>query len=252
MGVNLAMLVRILRFGMRGAGYDCRMVYAFINPFEKCKARRLRAEFEVIPVVSLESVLGERKVEVKFQMMKCEDGMMPVRDAFALLSILVAERPSEVLEIGTYMGYTTRALAENLDAGIVHTVDLPLDFSVKNETKNEMPKDDFHLINRRVVGREFKGSALERKIRQHFGDTAEIDFKQFGRPTFFFIDGAHTYEYCKNDFEKCFALCPAGGTFFWHDCDMSHPGVVRSISELRQAGHNVVRIDGTALAYWKN
>jgi hypothetical protein len=86
---------------------------------------------------------------------------------------------------------------------------------------------------------------------QHFGDTAEMDFSRFGRPAFFFIDGSHTYEYCKNDSEKCLAICPGGGTFLWHDCDMTHPGVVRFIAEWRNLGRNIVRIQGTVLAYWK-
>jgi hypothetical protein len=87
---------------------------------------------------------------------------------------------------------------------------------------------------------------------QHFGDTANFNFSKFGNPTFFFIDGSHTYEYCENDSEKCLALCQGKGLFLWHDCDHSHPGVVRFISEWRAAGRNIARIEGTGLAYWKS
>jgi hypothetical protein len=120
------------------------------------------------------------------------------------------------------------------------------------ETKTMPPKDDFHLIERRIVGREFKGLPIEAKIKQHFGDTAVMDFSKLGNAAFFFIDGSHTYEYCKNDSEKCFALCLGKGVFLWHDCDHSHSGVIRFISEWRAAGRDIVRIEETSLAYWKN
>jgi len=171
----------------------------------------------------------------------------------ALLSILAAENPREVLAIGTFMGHTaTKSMAENLNDALIHTVDLPPDFSAQQASPGEPPKDDFHLIAQRVVGREFKGQPIERRIRQHFGDTAIIDFHEFGKPTFFFIDGSHTYEYCKQDSEKCFALCGGVGTFLWHDVDESHPGVVKFILEWRSLGRNISRIEGTAVAYWKS
>lgn len=123
------------------------------------------------------------------------------------------ENPKEVLEIGTYMGHTTRRIAENLPDSVTHTVDLPSDYSTAQTNAGLPPKDDFHLIKHRVAGREFKGQNCEKRIVQHFGDTAVVDFKEFGHPTFFFIDGSHTYEYCKQDTEKCFALSGGKGVF---------------------------------------
>ena len=227
LGLNLATLVRALRFGPQGIGYLSRTSYAAIAPFATRADKELLENFGAIPAVTVESVLGDRKPEVKLRVMKYEDGMAPFEDAIALLSILVAENPRQVLEIGTYMGHTTRAMAENLPEAIIHTVDLPPDFSAETTSAEQLPKDDFHLIGRRVVGREFKGRPCEKGIVQHFGDTVDLDFNKIGQPTFFFIDGSHTYEYCRNDSEKCLALCPRGGTFLWHDCDLGHPGVIR-------------------------
>jgi len=123
-------------------------------------------------------------------------------------------------------------MAENLAHATIHTIDLPPDFSSNKDSDSSLPKDDHHLIVRRVLGRELKGQLCEERIvRQHFGDTAIIDFARIGRPTFFFIDGTHTYEHCKSDSEKCLAVCPHGGTVFWHDCDELHPGVVKFVSE---------------------
>jgi hypothetical protein len=140
----------------------------------------------------------------------------------------------------------------NLPEAIIHSVDLPLDFAPERDSVTDKKKDDFHLIAKRNVGREYRGTPYESRVREHFVDTAVWNFNEAAGATLFFIDGSHTYEYCKNDSEKCLALCPQNGTFLWHDCDITHPGVVQLLAEWRRAGRNLVRIEGTTLAYWKN
>jgi hypothetical protein len=252
LGLNGANLIRGLRFGFSEFTKSCFASLCMVRPLETREHKMLQDEFKSIPSRSLGEILGASKAAIKLNVQKYDEGMLSSHEAIALLSILAIEKPKEVLEIGTFMGHTTRAMAENLPESIVHTVDLPTDFSAQQDSKDGPPKDDFHLIARRVVGREFKGQPVEPRIRQHFGDSAVIDFHQFGQATFFFIDGAHTYEYCKQDSEKCFALCGGIGTFLWHDCDIGHPGVVKFVSEWRGMGRNIVKIEGTALAYWKN
>jgi len=251
-GVNLAAVRRGFENGPRALGRASRAAYAAARGDANGRQRLLREQLNQIPVVCLTDLLGDRKCEIKLCVMNYEDGMLPLRDAIALLSLLVAEQPAEVLEIGTYMGHTARAMAENLETSTIHTIDLPPDFSVQEDVGKFPRKDDFHLITQRIVGREFKGDACENRIVQHLGDTAVMDLTRIGQPTFFFIDGSHTYEYCKNDSEKCLALCPRGGTFLWHDCDERHQGVLTLILEWRALGRDVVRIEETDLAYWKS
>ncbi len=252
LGLNVAALIQGLRGGPRAFFRAGRKAYNAAVPQPIKPEDLVREQLEQIPAQHLDSLLGDKKSQIRLRIMKYEDGMMPHRDAIALFSLLVAANPSEVLEIGTYMGHTARAMAENLETATIHTVDLPPEFSASQSSKNGPPKDDFHLIARRIVGREFKGEPVEKRIVQHFGDTAQMDFGKIGRPSFFFIDGSHTYEYCKNDSEKCLALCPRGGTFLWHDCDATHPGVIKFILEWRQLGRDIVRVYGTDLAYWKS
>jgi hypothetical protein len=252
MGVNGASVIRGLRLGfpefINGGFASLVAVHPMQNPIEN----QVQKDFKAIPEATLDEILDPRKATIKLNVQKYEDGMLPSHEAMALLSILTAENPREVLEIGTFLGHTTRAMAENLPDAIIHTVDLPTGFSPQQDGKGGPPKDDFHLIARRVVGREFKGQPVEQSIRQHFGDTAVINFQEFGRPTFFFIDGSHTYEYCKQDSEKCFALCGGTGTFLWHDCDATHPGVVKFILEWLGLGRKIVKIKGTNIAYWQS
>jgi hypothetical protein len=203
-----------------------------------------------IPEISLGEILGTRRPRVQLEVCKYEDGMLPSEQAMILLSILVAEAPKEVLEIGTFMGHTTRQMAEALEEVKIHTVDLPVSFTPELDPEKLLEKDDFHLIKRRVVGREFKNAPCESRITQHFADTATWDFRA-GQPSFYFIDGSHTYEYCRNDSEKCFALAGNKGVFLWHDCDAKHPGVEKYIMEAREQGLDIRRISGSPLAYLK-
>lgn len=252
MGLNGASVVRGLRLGFPEFVNGCFASLVAVHPRQNRADYRLQKELKSIPEITLDEILGNRKAEIKFCVQKYEDGRLPDNEAMVLLSILAAENPKEVLEIGTFMGHTTREMAENLKGSIIHTVDLPPDFSADKSSDKGPPKDDFHLIARRVVGRDFKGQAVEARIRQHFGDTAAMNFQEFGKASFFFIDGSHTYEYCKQDSEKCFALCGGVGTFLWHDCGTMHPGVVKFISEWRGLGRNIARVEGTTLAYWKS
>ena len=203
----------------------------------------------MIPQIELGAILRGRRVTCSpLDGSLYEDGQLPDDQAEVLLSILVAERPKEVLEIGTFFGHTTRRMAEALPEVTIHTVDLPADYSLAGDPE-KLPKDDFHLISRRDVGREFRARPCSCRIIQHFGDTATWDFREAGTPSFFFIDGSHTLEYVRNDSAKCLELAGGRGVFIWHDVDEQHCGVIRALLELRSAGRNVQRIAGTPLGY---
>lgn len=244
LGFNFASLIHLAR------GRPGEFLQGCLSALSAARFPRLTDNLP-IPEISLADVLGERRVEISLRVAACEEGVLPPEQALVLASILVAEAPSVVLEIGTFMGSTTRLMAENCPAAVIHTVDLPVEFSPGETDSAVMPKDDFQLISRRVVGRDFAGQPCAARIVQHFADTAEWDFSAAGQPDFYFIDGSHTYEYCRNDSEKCHELCGGKGVFLWHDCDRAHPGVVRCLSEWRALGRDVRRISGTPLAYWK-
>lgn len=202
-----------------------------------------------IPMVWLNQII-EHPIQLNLCLNKGEDGSLPLEDLIPLLYLLSTERPSIIFEIGTFMGHTTRTIAENCLEATIHTLDLPPNFDQKSDTV-ELPKDDHHLIRRRIVGREFIDRPCAARIHQHFGDSAIWDFNNVKDATFFFIDGAHTYEYIKNDTEKCFEICKGSGTFVWHDVDDRHSGVVRYLAELRQSGIGLKRFANTQLAYYK-
>ena len=245
LGMSLAAIIRGLRFGVKEFRVACASTSSRIDPFEA-------PEYHIIRPESLDLIVGKDGVEIRLSVKAYEDGMLPVNDALALLSIAAMVRPPVVLEIGTFTGHTTKSLALNLPEAIIHTLDLPLDFSAGSDPVTNVAKDDFHLIRKRAPGREFLGTPFAGRIRQHFGDSANWDFQQAAGANFFFIDGSHTYDYCKLDSERCFDLCGGKGVFLWHDCDPDHPGVYRALSEWKKKGRDVVRINGTHLGYWNS
>jgi hypothetical protein len=244
--------LNIISFKHLLAGHPLRFLGAASKAFTAARCWTPDTDASRLPTISLDEILGDRKPQISLPVMRYEEGMLPSRDAIVLLASLVAEAPKEVLEIGTFMGHTTRLMADNCPETTIHTVDLPLNFSSESVAGSEIPKDDFHLIERRVVGREFVGKPSSLRIKQHFGDTALWDFREAGSASFFFIDGSHTYEYCKNDSEKCFDLCGGKGVFFWHDVNDLHPGVVKFVNEWRKLGRDIRRVRDTDLGYWKS
>lgn len=195
----------------------------------------------MIEVISLVKILAGRS-PTTVGPSRHQQGALPPNEASVLMAIACAEQPNSVFEIGTYCGHTTLHFARNLPYATIHTIDLP-------EEVDCFPlKTDYHLITDREVGREYQGQPGAERIIQHRGDTATWDFSQVTGASFFFIDGSHTYEYAKNDTEKCFDVCGGKGVFLWHDCDDRHPGVMQFLSEWRK---EILLISGTCLAYGK-
>jgi hypothetical protein len=200
------------------------------------------------PQIDFESL--RHSMPLAFSALPYHDGQLPDDQAYILLSILVGFQPEAVLEIGTFFGHTTLHMAENLPGGIIHTVDLPLDFVSYAPAK--WMKTDYHLITAREVGSLFRTHPARQRIKQHLVDSASWDFAEVGEPvpTFFFIDGSHSYDYMRNDSEKCWDLCGGRGVFLWHDVDENHGGVVRLLQEwVEELGRDVRQIAGTPLGF---
>jgi len=60
------------------------------------------------------------------------------------------------------------------------------------------------------------------------------------------VDGAHSYDYVKNDSEKGWRMLRSGGVMAWHDFRMQDPDVVRYLLE---SPYQPARILNTSLAF---
>jgi len=184
------------------------------------------------------------------------DGELPANQLEVLLGVAATIRPRQVLEIGTYFGYTTWMLALTLPTAMIHTLDLPQGYTQRMDMVL-LPKDDYHLIkaSRGRVGSMYREGGYPQNIVQHYGDSATWDWREAGPVDFVFIDGSHTYEYCLSDSEKAWlSILEHGagrGTIMWHDVADDHPGVVQALHEMRRLDLDIRRIEGTPLGYLK-
>lgn len=165
-----------------------------------------------------------------------------------VLMALAEVGAKRALEIGTFDGNTTLNLARNLpDDGRVVTIDLPVDAPAEwsLQVEGEQMKN---VTDRRIVGEQFKGHALEPKIEQVFGDSAKLDFSKLGGPfDLAFIDGCHDYAYVKSDTDRVLSVMRPGGIVMWHDYALME-SVSRAVDEYRGRFDGLCALEGTRIA----
>jgi tRNA A58 N-methylase Trm61 len=163
--------------------------------------------------------------------------------ALASLSHLVGAR--RVFEFGTYKGVSTTQLALNVaEGGMVFTLDLPEDHPAYTLP---IPKPE----ERQIAAEGGKGILIPRDLLDRVtflrSDSATFDESPYlDSMDLVFVDGAHSYEYVKNDTEKGWRMLRSGGVLAWHDCNAQHRDVVRFIKEF---GFDAKLVSGTALAF---
>jgi hypothetical protein len=147
----------------------------------------------------------------------------------AMARLVAIRRPSSLLEIGTFDGRTTLALAANAPEGaVVTTLDLPADAT------HSLPIEgrDAVLIDKPVSGALIAGSPYASRVKQLYGDSATYDFGSLA-VDFAFIDGSHSYEYALSDSRRVRAMMRGDrGIILWHDYGGEWEGVTRALDEL--------------------
>jgi len=244
--LNLAVLLRAVRFGPRDAMRRAVRAYEVINPLAREKGLDPwddpRADPRVWSLLGSFSKIGLSEAIAASQSIMIDgslsytDGSLGIQDKVALMSLLRDREPEVVLEIGTYNGATTRLIALNLPRAQIHTLDLPPDISSDELHQSKLPKDDFHLIGNRRVGEAIVSDPALTNVTQHFGDSATWDFSPVQGLDFVFIDGSHTYQYVRSDTIRCAEAAVGRATFVWHDFDYCHYDVVRYLAEMSNAG----------------
>jgi hypothetical protein len=136
-----------------------------------------------------------------------------------------AQSHFEIVEVGSYLGRSTRALADNTE-GTVYAIDDwegPRDFIISIPQDLKPIIHDWFLVNMRGT----KGKVVD----------VSLDHRKFAngyvwphtRPDMVFIDGSHEYEDVKRDIDYWWGQLKLGGLMCGHDNDW--PGVVQAIKE---------------------
>ena len=154
-------------------------------------------------------------------------------------------KPRTVIEIGTFRGETTDLLANNLINANIYTLDLPPDFE---NHQDRVDPDDLEVLKLRKPGLYIQNSYdTGSLVHQIYGDSAVFDFKGLNQSfDLAFIDGAHSYEYVKNDTEILLPLMNKGGWMIWDDYSFSFPEIIKYVNTFRNQG--AFHIYGTRLA----
>ncbi len=217
-------------FGLK----NCREVYHKLVQMElekgKIKKCELKELVEPLQNVMLSNFHGQ-------------DGNVTSTELLVISSLIAARKPTKLLELGTFDGNTTLQMALNSpENATVHTLDLPLD------AKSTLDHLDQTYVQ--TLPKKFSGTGVEKKVKQHFGNSLDFDFQLFEGADFVFIDASHAYQYVKNDTEKVLKILGKNGVIVWHDFTPIWPGVWKYLHEL-SAHFPLIHIKGTTLVYCK-
>jgi predicted O-methyltransferase YrrM len=162
-----------------------------------------------------------------------------------LILLMKRAQARNVFEFGTYQGVSITQLALNLAPGSrIFTLDLPDEPAATRFTIAD-PEDAV------IAAEKGKGALVPAELRPRIQflqqDSAQFDETPYaGQMDFVFVDGAHNYDYVRNDSEKGWRMLRRGGVMAWHDCRPQDPDVVRYLLE---SSYQPARISGTTLAY---
>jgi len=151
----------------------------------------------------------------------------------ALVALIQKVDAKQIFEFGTYKGVSTTQLALNLPSdGMVYTLDLPEDHPAYSLA---IPKPE----ERAIAAETGKGILIPGDLRPKVtflrSDSATFDTTPYlERMDLVFVDGAHSYDYVKNDTEKGLEMLRPGGVIAWHDCNPRHPDLVRYLRTLNR------------------
>jgi predicted O-methyltransferase YrrM len=223
---------------------ECLFLYKTLAGTRRIPQRNV---FDVLPIDDTESItVGNLRKGLTWFFFSSSY----IADLVSLCMICRAVKPKVVFEIGTFTGYTALHFALNSpEEARIYTLDLP-----KGEV---VPKLRTTTVDRQHVKEHaaipcyiFDQSPAASKITCLAGDSATFDFTPFHHTVdFFFIDGAHSYEYVRSDTLNALQCCHPGSVIAWHDFGrVGVNGVSRWICEL-SSDHDIYAIPGGSLAF---
>lgn len=170
-------------------------------------------------------------------------------DLVSLCTLCRMVQPKVIFEIGTLHGSGALHLAGNSPGAEVYTLDLGC--SEQPSLSTTMIDDEHVALHSEIRRYHFNGRPEEKRIHCLQGDSAKFDFSGWAQKVdLFFIDGAHSYEYVRNDTCKALTCCRPGSVVAWHDYGrFGLNGVTKWLHEFRGQGHEIHRVPGGSLAY---
>lgn len=187
----------------------------------------------------LNRLRGQHGYEVLFRDVT---GYLHVEEGCALCAMAAGgSGTGEVVEIGSYRGRSTCFLAFGLQfrgEGVVHAVD---HFKGSPEHQEGESCEDAYIIRDGsllpIFTENLKRNGLDQFVKPVVSSSVAAAREWDGSPIrLLFIDGDHSYEATRADFEAWEPFVPQGGFVAFHDVNDTWPGVQRFFKEITQPG----------------
>lgn len=178
----------------------------------------------------------EDQEEIKFFMPPAQGaGSLSTLESVVLIKLLRCVKPDYLFEFGTYKGYTTRLLLENLPASEaggerIYTLDLPeLDDITFQGTDKALAQEALGFVRKYV--------ACERAdlVKQVLQDSMTLDAQLYAQQfQYIFVDANHELSYVCKDTENAFKMLAEGpACIIWHDYgNAQFPELTQYLDEL--------------------
>jgi len=188
----------------------------------------------------------ERHVPLKEKMTHALHGSLKPTDALLLRKIIRRYKPPETLEIGSFLGVSSRWILEASSSweGHLTAIDPNIPHRVFESPRNFMEKLNKKFIPQRLAvvtaffgtyGGTCMACLPPGKASQNTGmeDIPSINAEWDKKFDFIFIDGEHSYDAVMNNFEIAVRLLNKGGAIVFHDV-LSREGVKNGLSDIRE------------------
>ncbi len=160
----------------------------------------------------------EKKILKKIDKFRNLDGWLSDNEALGLYTVAgMLHRNAIVVEIGSWQGKSTYCIAKGLRSGKVYAIDpfnadAGLDVASEKEYQQKKGTDDL-LKNFKMNMQQLN---VLKKIDIKKGYSYEF-YNDFININFLFIDGDHSIEGCRSDFELYSPKIVPGGFIAFHD-----------------------------------
>ncbi|HEX2721737.1 MAG TPA: class I SAM-dependent methyltransferase [Gemmatimonadaceae bacterium] len=209
----------------------------------------VRRERPAIPLVTIDTLTAE-STRVSIREVAGVDGNVTERELIVIARLVAATGAKNIFELGTFDGRTTLNMASNAGEGArVFTLDLPAGSA--DATSAALDPHESKYTDKAISGTRYRGTDVEERITQLYGDSGTFDFTPFRASIdFIFVDGSHAYRYVVNDSLHSLDMRSPTGIIAWHDYGR-WDGVTRALNDLyrtRPEFENLRQIEGTTLA----
>ncbi len=151
------------------------------------------------------------------------DGWLSMNEAYNLYKCARSlPADSTVVEIGSWLGKSTYCIAKGLRSGHVYAID-PFDAYGEDGSAQVYQEKSANRDLLKVFQQNMTSLGVSEKVTPRKGYSRDF-VKDFNNINFLFIDGDHSVEGAKFDFENFGHKVVKGGIIAFHDYDPSRPG----------------------------